>query len=148
METPAAKLVISDRPGVLPTHRIREYFERALQDTEVLRPQPTQVQEGQQFAYENPETNIFWLGFALGMRCSERVHIAQLAAQLSQQTADTQDEWRSCRYCDNDENLVGCDNCGSEYCQFHWKQYGGCCLGVERVERVEQTAAASNTVNP
>lgn len=91
MKTPASKLVVKDRSGVLPIHRIRAYFEEAVRQTGNLHSQPMEVAEGEQFAYANAETNIFWLGFAIGMRCSERVLRAQMAAQIRHDANQVED---------------------------------------------------------
>lgn len=77
MSTPAAKLAIRDREGVLPVSIMRDYFERAMRDTEQFRDQPLEIQSGNQFAYESEETDILWTGFALGMRCAERIQKAR-----------------------------------------------------------------------
>jgi hypothetical protein len=69
-------LDIVDKPGVIPKAVMREYFEKAVNDTPALRASiPLGIVEinGVFSHYADSETDTFWLGFALGMRCAERV---------------------------------------------------------------------------
>ena len=131
METPAAKLVIKDRDGVIPIRLMRDYFERAMRSTDKFSSQPLGTLEGEQLAYANDETSLLWTGFALGMRCAERIH--QAAAANFARRAEEEGPDTTCRYCDNDEDLIGCGQCGSELCKFHWEKYGGCCVSPKSV---------------
>lgn len=73
------KLKITDRPGVIPVAAIRECFERAM--TETTHPSFPQVDitpfpcvPADEFeGYKSDETDAMWVGFALGMRCYERL---------------------------------------------------------------------------
>lgn len=72
--TPATQLVIKDRRGVITTAAMRVHFEGMCRDTPCLHPQPMDatVIDSTFHCYQNEETNMLWLGFALGMRCAER----------------------------------------------------------------------------
>lgn len=122
--------MIKDRDGAMPIRLMRDYFERSIRSTAALSSQPLDVQEGEQFAYANEETSLLWNGFALGMRCAERIQKASALAGLIRYAEGALPD-TACRYCDDDEGLIRCDKCGSEYCKFHWEQYGGCCVGAE-----------------
>lgn len=69
------KFNIKDRPGVIAVASIRNHFERMIQGTPGLRftPLGTVEKDGQFSHYSDTETDLFWRGFALGMRVAERV---------------------------------------------------------------------------
>ena len=73
--TPAKKLNMRDRPGVIPIAVMRAHFESAMKGTPHFQKQPLGIMEinGQFSHYMNPETDTLWLGFAIGMRCAERL---------------------------------------------------------------------------
>ena len=67
---------IMDKPGALPKEYMRKYFEGAITQTEALRkntPLGTVEINGVFQRYIDPDTDTLWLGFALGMRCAERI---------------------------------------------------------------------------
>jgi hypothetical protein len=78
---------IKDRPGVISSKVMRVYFERGINETEVLKaqlPLDSITRDGLT-EYANAETQATWIGFALGMRCAERVAAAsQAAAEVSE----------------------------------------------------------------
>lgn len=73
METPAAQIAIKDRDEAISVSIMRGLFEQIIKETDKLKDQPIQAHNTGQFFYENDETNILWNGFALGMRCAERI---------------------------------------------------------------------------
>ena len=72
-------LTIKDKPGRITVADMRQHFERAINDEPALKAStPLGVMEiNEQFAYYmDKDTDTMWLGFALGMRCAERVATA------------------------------------------------------------------------
>ena len=69
-------LKIKDKPGCISVDTMRLYFERMVRDTPAFA-QNTPLDaisiNGQFSHFVDPETDTMWLGFALGMRCHERV---------------------------------------------------------------------------
>lgn len=73
-------LTIKDIPGRISVADMRGYFESAINDTPKLKantPLETMEINGQFAYYMDRDTDTMWLGFAIGMRCAERVTIAQ-----------------------------------------------------------------------
>jgi len=73
-------LDIADRPGKISKAEIRTYFEGAVNNTPALKANTPLgiVKLNSEFShYADPETDTMWLGFALGMRCAERVRAAK-----------------------------------------------------------------------
>lgn len=73
-------LTIKDRPGCITVAEMRSHFEGAINNTPALKAStPLGVIEiNEQFAYYmDRDTDTMWIGFALGMRCAERVAAAQ-----------------------------------------------------------------------
>lgn len=73
-------LTIKDKPGCITVADMRDYFERAVNDTPSLKANtPLGVMEiNEQFAYYmDRDTDTMWIGFAIGMRCAERITAAQ-----------------------------------------------------------------------
>lgn len=69
-------LDIADKPDRISKAIMRAYFEKMVNDTQALKantPLGTVRSNGEFSHYANPETDTMWLGFALGMRCAERV---------------------------------------------------------------------------
>lgn len=68
-------LDIKDRPGCITKEAMREMFEQAIRGTRCLSPTPLGAIEvnGEFHHYAVPNTDTMWLGFALGVRCAERV---------------------------------------------------------------------------
>ncbi len=72
-------LTIADKPGAIPSAQIRECFERVVRETKSLAdntPLGTMVINGVFSHYMDQDTDTMFLGFALGMRCHERMVIA------------------------------------------------------------------------
>lgn len=70
---------IKDGPGKMPVALMRTYFERLVNDTDVFKANtPLGIMEvnGEFSHYMDAETDTMWLGFALGMRCAERLAAA------------------------------------------------------------------------
>lgn len=70
---------ITDRLGVMAAATMRRYFEGAVTQTHALAasvPLDRVAVAGEFREYMRPETQAMWLGFALGMRCAERVAAA------------------------------------------------------------------------
>lgn len=70
-------LKIKDRPGVISMDEMRERFERCVRETSMLENYvdcltPNMV-DGKFTGYLPIDTDRLWFGFALGMRCSERL---------------------------------------------------------------------------
>ena len=68
-------LVITDRPGVISVEKMRELFELSIAQTDVLqRNACLDVMPNKQgLQYADRETDTLWIGFALGLRCGERI---------------------------------------------------------------------------
>lgn len=62
---------IKNRPGCISKEKMRQYFEKAINDTALLRSKISI--ETKDDHYLNPDTDTMWTGFALGMRCAERL---------------------------------------------------------------------------
>jgi len=72
----STQLNITDRPGVISKVRMREHFERAIKDTPAFQKNTPLcgVEINGEFShYLDPDTDTMWLGFAIGMRCAERL---------------------------------------------------------------------------
>ena len=75
-------LVIKDREGCISQRLMRHYFEQAVTQTEALAahvPLDCAVDSGGTVEYANSTTQAIWVGWALGMRCQERLEHAQEA---------------------------------------------------------------------
>lgn len=73
-------LDIVDKPGAISKKLMRQHFEGAINNTPSLKAKtPLGVLEinGEFSHYVDGDTDTMWLGFALGMRCSERLQEAQ-----------------------------------------------------------------------
>ena len=69
-------LRIKDIPGRIPVHTMRHYFEGAVASTPAFASNTPlgQVTINGEFShYADADTDTMWLGFALGMRCAERI---------------------------------------------------------------------------
>ena len=72
-------LEVRDRPGVMKAILLRNYFEGAVTQTATLAaalPLDRVFVAGEFQQYLRPETQTAWVGFALGMRCAERMQAA------------------------------------------------------------------------
>lgn len=72
-------LTIKDKPGRITVAEMRGYFEGAVNNTPALKANtPLGAMEiNEQFShYLDADTDTMWIGFALGMRCAERVAAA------------------------------------------------------------------------
>lgn len=75
-KSPLDKLVVKDSPGKITVADMRLMFETAVQSTETLRGLSLEGCDiGGQFHYIAPDTDHAWFGFALGLRCAERVEL-------------------------------------------------------------------------
>jgi hypothetical protein len=69
-------LTIKDRDGVLPVSTMKLMFEQTINQTAALKRNTglgTFEINGEFSHYVEPDTDTMWLGFALGMRCAERL---------------------------------------------------------------------------
>lgn len=67
-------LVIRDREGYISAALARHYFERAVRENAFLAtPLDCTVDAAGLVEYADPKTHAMWVGWALGMRCSERL---------------------------------------------------------------------------
>ncbi len=70
------RIDVKDKPGCLSKELMRKYFEGAITQTAVLKattPLGTITVNGEFSHYADSNTDTMWLGFALGMRCCERI---------------------------------------------------------------------------
>lgn len=78
-------LTIKNIPGRISVADMRRYFEGAVTNTPALKANtPLSAMEvNEVFShYLDPDTDTMWIGFALGMRCAERIaHAAQKCGQ-------------------------------------------------------------------
>jgi hypothetical protein len=73
-------LTLRDGPGKMPIGRMQNLFERSVNDTPALQQKVSLliVTENGEFShYADPHTDALWVGFALGLRCAERLANAQ-----------------------------------------------------------------------
>lgn len=73
-------LDIKDKPGVISKAQMRKCFEAAINNSPALKgntPLGAVEVNGEFSHYADEETDTMWLGFALGMRCQERIAKAQ-----------------------------------------------------------------------
>ena len=76
-------LDIKDRPGVMSKKLMRQYFEGAVNNTKALKettPLGALTVNGEFSHYMDGDTDAMWVGFALGMRCAERIESAKAQA--------------------------------------------------------------------
>jgi hypothetical protein len=76
-------LDIKDREGCIPKAEMKIRFEQAVASTPVLRDRLLMgtITVNDEFShYSDPDTDNIWLGFALGMRCAERLQKAAAEA--------------------------------------------------------------------
>jgi hypothetical protein len=81
----AAMLDIKDRPGAISSQLMRRYFEEAVRQTAALAahvPLDRVVKDGEFTEYMHPETQAMWVGFAIGMRCAERLSNAGVVGRV------------------------------------------------------------------
>lgn len=72
-------LTIKDKPGRITVAEMRSYFEGAINNTPALKANtPLGAMEiNDTFShYLDSDTDTMWIGFALGMRCAERIAAA------------------------------------------------------------------------
>lgn len=72
---PVSRMKMVGRPGVISVALMRRYFELAMSTTPHFKTQPLGFVEasGEFCHYSNAYTDAMWMGFAIGMRCHERV---------------------------------------------------------------------------
>lgn len=103
-------LDIKDKPGAISKALMRHYFEGAINNTTALKgrtPLGPVTVNGEFSHYADSGTDTMWLGFALGMRCAERVQAA-VDAQNAGRSVD------AC-YCRHGVALgTACAECESE----------------------------------
>lgn len=71
-----SKIMIVDGPGKMPVDDMRMLFEQCIINTGALAQNtPLGIMEvnGKFHHYMDPDTDTMWLGFALGLRCAERL---------------------------------------------------------------------------
>ena len=69
-------LTITDKPVCISVETMRTHFESVIKGAPALAgntPLGAMTVNGQFSHYSDPDTDTMWLGFALGMRCMERV---------------------------------------------------------------------------
>jgi hypothetical protein len=72
----SARFDIRDRSGCIATETMRALFEQCIRDTPSFRqtmPLDHLPGDGTFGYYVDPQTDSMWLGFAIGMRCAERI---------------------------------------------------------------------------
>jgi hypothetical protein len=72
-------LDIADIPGRITKKLMRHYFEGIINNTPALKANTPLgiVTVNDEFrCYADPDTDTMWLGFAIGMRCAERIAAA------------------------------------------------------------------------
>lgn len=75
-------LNVKDKPGCISVETMRTYFEGFVRDTPAFAnntPLGTVTINDQFSHYADSETDTLWLGFAMGMRCAERVEKTKAA---------------------------------------------------------------------
>lgn len=83
-------LDVADKPGCISKAVMRDYFETGVNNTPVLKANTSLgavTVNGKFSHYADPDTDTMWLGFALGMRCAERVwanNQVQLAGEMTE----------------------------------------------------------------
>lgn len=78
-------LVIKDRPGFSTQKLMRHYFEGAVKQTEALAKNvhlDCKVAADGSVEYAHEMTQALWVGWALGMRCAERIEREQRAQDV------------------------------------------------------------------
>ena len=73
--SPVKRLVIRNGEGKISIAEMRRYFEKLIADTPWFAGTPLGIMEvnGEFHHYMDPDTDTMWMGFALGMRLSERL---------------------------------------------------------------------------
>jgi len=77
--------VIKDRPGVMPTKLMRHYFEGAMNQTGVFADRihlDSSTEADGTLTYGDDMVQMLWVGWALGMRCAERIDREQRAQDV------------------------------------------------------------------
>ena len=91
-------LEVRDRPGSMKVSLIRHYFEGAVTQTATLAealPLHRVAVAGEFQEYMRPETQAAWVGFAIGMRCAERLQAA-FEAQSNRPGTSALDSFKEC----------------------------------------------------
>lgn len=84
-------LIIRDGIGKMLTVEMRRLFEQAVNETELLKhnyPLGVNETEGRFDCYQNANTDNLWCGFALGLRCAERIKKASMSNAQDQRRAE------------------------------------------------------------
>lgn len=74
-------LTMTDGKEKIPVEKMRRLFEASVKNTPALAKQVKlePITSGEQFrGYIDAEADALWLGFALGLRCGQRIHKARL----------------------------------------------------------------------
>jgi hypothetical protein len=82
---------IKNPPGARPTEEMRALFEKSITQTEVFARTTSlapMLVNGQFHHYMDPDTDAMWIGFAIGMRCADR--LARAAIDAARQTTREQ----------------------------------------------------------
>lgn len=87
------ELKMTDGTGKIPVAEMRGYFELAMKNTKRFNDIPLGIMEvnGQFHHYMDPDTDTLWIGFAIGMRCAQRLALAQASNDPDQATVSTAD---------------------------------------------------------
>lgn len=83
-------LDIKEKPGAISKALMRHYFEGAITNTPSLKsntPLGAVLVNGEFSHYADSDTDTMWLGFALGMRCAERVEVAKVKLAADHETS-------------------------------------------------------------
>jgi len=84
---------IKNPPGVRPAEQMRALFEKSIRSTPVFARNYTlgaSMVSGEFRHYTNPETEAMWIGFAIGMRCADRLDRAALKGEQPAQPSGTE----------------------------------------------------------
>lgn len=101
--TPApVAMVIRDRPGCITVDELRTQFEAAVRQVGVLArrlPLEAEVVAGQFRRYYYTDTDMAWIGFAIGMRNAERLtrELGRRIAEIAQSEAGMLSPESGCR---------------------------------------------------
>lgn len=66
-------IVVKDKEGAIKVDSMRNFFEQSVTQTEVLKKNFPLGRDDLSGAYLNYKTDLLWSGYALGMRCHERL---------------------------------------------------------------------------
>jgi hypothetical protein len=84
-KSPIERLKIKDKPGAISVMQMRAHFECTIEQTPVFKALSLEAVEfkGEFSHYADTHTDEFWKGFAIGMRCAERIQQFQANRAIS-----------------------------------------------------------------